>query len=333
MNNTMIIGRYYHASSVIHSLDARTKLISLILIMVSVFLIPFKTSIPYFCFIAMGIYMLALFIIMILSKISIFEFIKSYKQIFFLIIFSFAIQLLFNKGDEKIVLTTLNLNFTLINILIVLTIFILFISFRKFIKFKLTLFLLILLGSIILFQFPILNKPFNYSLKLNLYKYGLEFGAFTVMRVIIVISFSTILTLTTKPIDISNAIEWLLKPLELLKIKTSIFAMMLSIALRFIPTLFNETEKILKAQASRGVDFKESSLSKQIMQIISLLIPMFVISIRRASDLADAMEARGYIPGEKRTKLVIMKFKALDYICLSLVALIFALSITCRVIL
>ena len=107
--------------------------------------------------------------------------------------------------------------------------------------------------------------------------------------------------------------------------------MMLSIALRFIPTLFSETEKILKAQASRGVDFKESSLTKQIIQIVSLLIPMFVISIKRASDLADAMEARGYIPGEKRTKLLHMKFRLFDYFSLIFVVLLLISCILGRI--
>ena len=180
-------------------------------------------------------------------------------------------------------------------------------------------------------MYPIFDKPFLLTPSLNLYKYGLEFGAFTVLRVIIIISFSTVFTLTTKPIDISNAIEWILKPLELLKIKTSIFAMMLSIALRFIPTLFSETEKILKAQASRGVDFKESSLAKQVMQIVSLLIPMFVISIKRASDLADAMEARGYIPGEKRTKLLHMKFRTFDYLSIVFIIMLLATCILGRI--
>ena len=313
MNNKMIIGRYYQANSIIHKLDARTKLISLILIMVGMFLIPFNTEIPYISFGIMGCFFLLLFIVMFMSKISIFEFIKSYRQILFLIIFSFAIQLLFNKGSSEEVLYTINFNFTLVNILIVIALFVIFILIRKFLKLKLLILSVLIVGSIILCQYPIYKEPFSFSTNLDLYRYGLEFGIFTVARVIIIISFSTLLTLTTKPIDLSNAIEWILKPLELIKIKTSIFAMMLSIALRFIPTLFNETEKILKAQASRGVDFKESSLTKQVIQIVSLLIPMFVISIKRASDLADAMEARGYVPGEKRTKLLQMKFRAFDY--------------------
>ena len=103
--------------------------------------------------------------------------------------------------------------------------------------------------------------------------------------------------------------------------------MMISIALRFIPTLFNETNKILKAQASRGVDFNEGKFTEQVKQIVSLLIPMFVISIKRAEDLADAMEARGYIPGEKRTKLVEMKFRLLDYISMFVVIILFTLLI------
>ena len=88
--------------------------------------------------------------------------------------------------------------------------------------------------------------------------------------------------------------------------------MIISLALRFIPTLFNETGKILKAQSSRGVDFKEGTLKQQIGQIISLLIPMLVISFKRAADLADAMEARGYIPGAPRSKLNVMKFRLSD---------------------
>lgn len=323
MNNSMILGRYFQRDSAIHRLDPRTKFISLIVIMISMFLIPFETNIPYLAFACLGGFLLLLLVVMILSKIPITQFIKSYRSIIFLVIFSFAIQMLFNKGSGEVIYTV-PFNFTLVNIAIVTVVFVAFVLLRRFLKAKLLIFLILFVGSVILCMYPLYDKPFLLTPSVNIYRYGLEFGAFTVLRVVIIISFSTVFTLTTKPIDISNAIEWLLKPLELLKIKTSIFAMMLSIALRFIPTLFSETEKILKAQASRGVDFKESSLGKQVMQIISLLIPMFVISIKRASDLADAMEARAYVPGEKRTKLLHMKFKAFDYI--SLIFLVFLLT-------
>ena len=333
MNNSMIIGRYYQKDSIIHRLDPRTKLLALIILMVSMFLIPYETKIPYLSFILMGGFVLLFVIIMILSKIPIMKFISSYKGIFFLVFFSIIIQVLFNKGQTEEVFYTVNFNFTLVNIGISLVLLILFLALSKFLKPKMLIFLVLFIGIIVLLNFPLYDKPFLISTSLPLYTYGALFGSFTVLRVIIIISFSTVFTLTTKPIEISNAIEWYLKPLELIKIKTSIFAMMLSIALRFIPTLYQETEKILKAQASRGVDFKENSLGKQIIQIISLLIPMFVISIKRASDLADAMEARGYIPGEKRTKFTSMKFKAFDVISIIFIALVLALSITGRVML
>ncbi len=331
MNNSMIIGRYYQSNSIIHKLDPRTKLLALIVLMVAMFLIPFETTIPYLSFILMGAFVLLLIILMILSKIPLIKFIQSYKGIFFLVIFSLFIQAFFNKGNDATILYTYEFNFTLVNILISVFVLILFMVLSKFLKLKTLIFLVLLIGIIILCHYSIYPVPFNLAYSLPIYKHGLIFGAYTVIRVILIISFSTILTLTTKPIELSNAIEWYLKPLELLKIKTSIFAMMISIALRFIPTLYQETEKILKAQASRGVDFKENSLGKQIIQIISLLIPMFVISIKRASDLADAMEARGYIPGEKRTKFTKMHFKAFDYISIIFVIVILALSITGRV--
>lgn len=329
MNNSMIIGRYYQKDSIIHRLDPRTKLISLVLIMVSLFLMPHKTTIPYLQFGLVGIFLVILAIVMIMSKIPIIKFIQSYKSILFLVMFSFIIQALFNKGDGAAY--QLNFNFTLLNIAIVSVVLTLFVVLRKFLKAKMLIFIIIFALSIILLQYPLLEQPFLVSKVVNVYKHGLEFGLFTVLRVVVIISFSTIFTLTTKPIDISNSIEWILKPLELLKIKTSIFAMMLSIALRFIPTLYNETEKILKAQASRGVDFKENSLAKQVVQIISLLIPMFVISIKRASDLADAMEARGYVPGAKRTKLLQMKFKATDYLTFVFVILLLTSAILGRI--
>ena len=108
--------------------------------------------------------------------------------------------------------------------------------------------------------------------------------------------------------------------------------MIISLALRFIPTLFNETQKILKAQSSRGVDFKEGTLKEQVSQIISLLIPMLVISFKRAADLADAMEARGYIPGAPRSKINVMKFKISDLFGFIFTIIIFALIIVFKVI-
>jgi len=102
---------------------------------------------------------------------------------------------------------------------------------------------------------------------------------------------------------------------------------MVSLTLRYIPTLLIETDKIMKAQASRGVDFKEASLKDKVTQVISLLIPVFVISFKRAEDLANAMEVRGYVIGQKRTKIDILKIKLTDYIAILGVLLIVSSTI------
>lgn len=115
--------------------------------------------------------------------------------------------------------------------------------------------------------------------------------------------------------DINNGLEWLLAPLKAIKIPVSVFSMTIALTLRFIPTLYEESKKIMNAQASRGVDFQEGRLHNKVTQIISLLIPMFVISFRRAEDLSNAMESRGYVIGAKRTKLDELKFRFLDYFC------------------
>ena len=239
-------------------------------------------------------------------------------------IFSFVIQLLTSKTGT--ILYTFPINLTLINLAIGIILLILYFVVRKYLPFKMLILIILLTGIIYILRYPIYGNILT-STKWDIYDSGLITGSFLVLRVFVIIIASTTLTLTTKPTDLTNAIEWYLKPLEALKIKTSIFAMMISIALRFIPTLFNETNKILKAQASRGVDFNEGKFTEQVKQIVSLLIPMFVISIKRAEDLADAMEARGYIPGEKRTKLVEMKFRLLDYISMFVVIILFILLI------
>jgi energy-coupling factor transport system permease protein len=141
------------------------------------------------------------------------------------------------------------------------------------------------------------------------------------------ISITQILTLTTMSTDINNGLEWILSPLKLFKIPVGVFAMLISLTLRFIPTLLSESKKIMAAQASRGVDFNEGSLKDKVNQIISLLIPMFVISFKRAEDLSNAMEARGYIIGAKRTKLDELKLRWRDYLCLLIVIALFGLVI------
>lgn len=136
----------------------------------------------------------------------------------------------------------------------------------------------------------------------SLTQFGLVNGVFVFCRFVLIIFISTLLTLTTPPLAIADATESLLKPLKKLKVPVYEISLMLSIALRFVPTLMDETTKIMNAQRSRGVDFSAGSLKERIKAVIPLLIPLFVSALSRAEELATAMEARGYRGGEGRTK-------------------------------
>ena len=321
MNDNIVFGQYIHRDSLIHRLDSRVKLGIIILMMIAVFLIP-KDN-----FILLGISFIIPLLGVILSKISFLKYLKSLKQIAFIMLFSFVFQLIGTKDGDLLI--KMPMHFTIINICLLVVVWIIYFLIRKYLPLKFLILIILLIGSIYMLRYPIYGKILG-DVYFDIFEGGLIHGSFLIARVFIIILVSTTLTLTTNPTDLTNAIEWFLRPLELLKIKTSIFAMIISIALRSIPTLFNETNKILKAQASRGVDFNEGKLSEQIRQIISLLIPMFVISIKKADDLADAMEARGYIPGAKRTRLVQMRFKISDFIVLGIVLVLFILLVLGR---
>lgn len=132
---------------------------------------------------------------------------------------------------------------------------------------------------------------------------------------------STVLTLTTPPLLIADAVESLMKPLVKIKVPVYEIALMLSIALRFIPTLLDETQKIMNAQRARGVDFGTGSIWKRIKSIVPILIPLFISAFNRADELATAMEARGYRGGEGRSKFRILQWHGKDTIaCLVMVA-------------
>lgn len=136
------------------------------------------------------------------------------------------------------------------------------------------------------------------------------------VRLLLMVMITTCLTATTKPLDMTLGIEDLLKPFAKIGVPAHEIAMLISIALRFIPDLISETQRIIKAQESRGVDLKEGKLTERIMAILSLIVPLFVSAFQRAEDLANAMEARGYAPGEARTRYKVLKMQGRDYILL-----------------
>lgn len=141
---------------------------------------------------------------------------------------------------------------------------------------------------------------------------------YIVVRLMLMIMLTTVLTATTKPLDLTLGIEDLLNPLRVIKVPSDEIAMMISISLRFIPTLIEETQRIMKAQASRGVDMDEGKLKEKIMAILSLIVPLFVSAFQHADDLANAMEARGYIPDKERTRYKQLKMHGRDYLLLGI---------------
>lgn len=167
---------------------------------------------------------------------------------------------------------------------------------------------------------PLINLGF-----IKIYTEGIVKAFFMAYRVAMVImGTSILLTYTTTPISLTDGIESLLSPLKKLNVPVHSFAMMMSIALRFIPTLIEETEKIMNAQKSRGADFANGTLTQRAKALIPILIPLFASSFKRAEELATAMECRCYRGDNNRTKLVKLEFKKNDYLGLAISAIIFA---------
>ena len=322
--NKIAFGQFINTNSIVHKMDARIKIIGTILFMITIFLVPVNN------FYLLGFLLLVSIILILLTKVPITKYLKSLKQIIFLLVFAFVFQVLF-RNDGTIIYTHY-FKFSWNNIVLSSFIGAIYLLLRKYLPLKFIFFVIFTILIIYILGLPLNSVILNSKeYKINIYSEGLISGSFIILRVLVLILFTTILTLTTKPSELNNAIESLLSPLELLHIKTSVFAMMVSIALRFIPTLFLEADKILKAQASRGVDFNEGNLKSKVSQIVSLLVPMFVVSFKKADELAIAMEARGYVPGEKRTKINEMKLRTSDYLWLFLYLLIFISYILVRV--
>lgn len=165
---------------------------------------------------------------------------------------------------------------------------------------------------------------------IKIYEEGLKQGIFISLRFLVLVFMTSILTLTTSPISITDGVETLLNPLKRMKVPVHELALMMSISLRFIPTLMDETDKIMKAQMARGSDLSAGPLTDRIRAIIPLLVPLFVSSFKRAEDLATAMEVRGYRGGEGRTRYRQLKWDKSDTTALFLLVILAALLIYFR---
>jgi energy-coupling factor transport system permease protein len=173
--------------------------------------------------------------------------------------------------------------------------------------------IIIMLFTVILHLLMTKEGPILYQWGIiTIHEEGVKQGIFIALRLLFLIMFTSLLTLTTTPIDITDGLENLLGPLKKVKLPVHEFALMMSISLRFIPTLMKETEKIMKAQTARGAEFSSGPLKDRIKAFIPLLVPLFVSAFKRAEDLALAMESRGYRGGEGRTKLRALNWELRD---------------------
>lgn len=312
----IIIGQYVPGNSFLYKMDPRSKIIALVLLMVSTFILQDVLHI---------FIMLSLVLILLkFGGIPVGRIARGLRPIMVLLIFTFTFQVLFVKTGTLIYDRILTVS--MFNIPILIGLIILYYFTKRYVKFKLFYFAL-LVAALISVSIYITPGTLLFDTNLTVYTDGVSGAFFIMIRLVIIVTLSTILTLTTKPTDLTLGLEQLLKPLSIIRINSEEIALIISIALRYIPTLLDEANKIMLAQASRGVDFSEGKLKDKIMQVISLLVPMFIISFKRSDDLANAMEARNFIPGHKRTRLHVLSWQLMDTVVVVISVLFIATSI------
>ena len=303
MSSHFVLGQYVPGKSYLYKLDPRVKIISTIILMVAVFFLK-----NYYEMLgAIGLTIL----ILLTARISIFKALKSLRPLLMLSIFVFLFQIFFNKSGNVIYSSEMYLSIdALIAIAIISVIYFLT---KRYIKFKFIYLILFLAGIFFSLQ-KLDNLYIIKTFTLEIYKEGLNMSLFIFFRLIAIVFIATLLTLSTKPTDLTLGIEFLLRPLKVIKVNSEEIALIITIALRYIPTIMDEAYKIMDAQASRGADFKSGSLVKKVKIIVSLLVPMFVMSFERSDELADAMLSRNFVPGMKKTRYHVLKWRFRDTI-------------------
>ncbi len=250
MLRDITIGQYYKTKSHIHSLDPRTKIIAIIVYIVSLFI-----GIDYITY---PLAMLFLIMMIFLSKVPVSFILKGLKSIFIIIVLTVILNIFFTKE------------------------------------------------GIILIEYGWLIVTSE----------GLRLAFFMGLRLAMLIVGSSVLTLTTTPLNLTDGLEKMLKPLSKIGLPAHEIAMMMTISLRFIPILLDETDKIMKAQLARGANFTSGNFVQKAKNMVPILVPLFVSAFRKAGDLALAMEARCYRGGEGRTRMKELKYKKADVFAL-----------------
>lgn len=318
---SIVIGQYIPGDGFFHKVDPRTKIIAILFMMVGTFLLKDIYQV-------LGALVLT-FLVLFAGRIPVKKVIMGLKPILILLVFTFIFQILLNK-EGKLLLDS-KLNISLINIAFIIGLFVIWRLLAKFKKFNFLLLIGFLIGSIVLLANVTISKDIQLtSFNLRIYEKGIEMSIFVVFRLLIIITLSTILTLTTKPTDLTQGLEYLLRPLKKIGFNSDDFALIISISLRYIPTIFDEANKIMQAQASRGADFSEGKLKDKLKQVISLLIPMFIIAFMRSEELADAMGSRNFIPGKPRTRIHLLNFSYRDILVSAFTLAFFTVAILLR---
>ena len=263
MIRDITLGQYYPERSVIHRLDARTKILGTLLYIIEIFLVN--------SFAGFGLVILALGVLIGISRVPVRFIFKGLKVVVFIILLTFVLNLFMFDGT-------------------------------------------------VLWHWKFLTITYE----------GLYRSCFMALRLILLIIGTSMLTLTTKPMELTDGLEKLLKPFKRFGLPSHEIALMMSIALRFIPTLLEETDKIMKAQQARGADFESGNLIQRVKNMIPILIPLFVGSFRIAQDLALAMEARCYHGGVGRTRMKEIVFSRRDGVVGVLLAVFLGIVIASR---
>lgn len=264
MIRDITLGQYYSGGSWIHKLDPRIKIIATLVYIVMLFVVN--------SFIGFAISFVVLAIVIAVSRVPLSFILKGLKPVFFIILFTFVLNLFMYDGE-----------------------------------------VLWKLGF------------------LTITREGVYRAVFMAVRLILLIIGSSMLTLTTKPISLTDGIEYLMAPWKKIGVPAHELAMMMTIALRFIPTLLEETDKIMKAQQARGADFETGNIFKRAKHLIPILVPLFISAFRIAQDMAMAMEARCYRGGEGRTRMNGMKMKKRDAWAIVLMCIFIAVIIGERI--
>lgn len=245
MLGDVTFGQYYNANSFVHKTDPRIKILLLIAYIVAVFLAG--------NFLSLAAVLVFLIIAVMFSSVPIGSVLRSIKAIFFLILFTAVLNVLFHVRSETDTV-----------------------------------------------YFWVITKE------------GLLSAAFLASRLILLVTGSSLLTLTTTPVSLTDGLESLLKPLALIKFPVHELALIMSIALRMIPTLANETDRIICAQKARGADFESGNIISRLKALVPVLIPLIISALRRADELGDAMDARCYWGSKNRTKYKKLKLSFRD---------------------